>query len=357
MGFITRFPQIHSENVARPDPGIYFRIPDTLRNWPWSRHINPHYSVCKTETVAWFKEFKAFSPESQDAFDNCDFSLLGSLVYPSLNKAGCRVGCDLMTLYYMFDEYSDVANPIDTRQQADIIMDALHHPHRARQVGEWIGGEVTRQFWENAIKTGTPAFQRHFIDAFKVYTDGVVQEASDRAHNLIRDVETYLDVRRCSVGAEPAIILCGIHMDLPDSVLADPAIQKLTSTCIDMVVIANDLHSYNIEQALGEDGHNLVRVVMDEQGSTLEGALAWISHLHDDLIEVFLREYKRVPTQWGSPALNDQVAEYVQAIINWVRGHDCWNFESVRFFGKAGPEVMRTRVAKLLPLMLPSTTD
>jgi hypothetical protein len=29
---------------------------------------------------------------------------------------------------------------------ADIIMDALRSPHKARPKGEWVGGEVTRQY-------------------------------------------------------------------------------------------------------------------------------------------------------------------------------------------------------------------
>ncbi|KAF8872565.1 hypothetical protein BD779DRAFT_1679622 [Infundibulicybe gibba] len=96
------------------------------------------------------------------------------------------------------------------------------------------------------------------------------------------------------------------------------------------------------KQAVGEDGHNLVRVVMHEQGSTLEEAVAWISRLNDELVEVFLEEYERVPTQWGSPTLDAHVAEYILGIAYWLRGNEAWSYEGERYFGKEGLEVKRT---------------
>lgn len=66
---------------------------------------------------------------------------------------------------------------------------------------------------------------------------------------------------------------------------------------------------------------------MHEQGSTLEEAVAWISRLNDELVEVFLEEYKRVPTQWGSPTLDAHVAEYILGIAYWLRGNEAWSYE------------------------------
>jgi len=50
-----------------------------------------------------------------------------------------------MNLYFFFDEHSDLADEERTREQADIIMDALRNPHKPRPKGEWVGGPVTQQ--------------------------------------------------------------------------------------------------------------------------------------------------------------------------------------------------------------------
>lgn len=56
-----------------------------------------------------------------------------------------RSGCDLMHLFFMFDEYSDKSSPDEVLNQARIQMDAFHDPDKPRPDGEWVGGEIARQ--------------------------------------------------------------------------------------------------------------------------------------------------------------------------------------------------------------------
>lgn len=77
--------------------------------------------------------------------------------------------------------------------------------------------------------------------------DSVVQQAKDRDSSLIRDVESYFLVRRDTIGAKPSFTVCELHMNLPDEVIAHPIIAKLSSLCIDALIIGNDLCSYNVE--------------------------------------------------------------------------------------------------------------
>lgn len=51
-----------------------------------------------------------------------------------------------MNLFFVFDEWSDVSTPSETRVQADVIMDALRNPYKTRPSDEWVGGEVARQY-------------------------------------------------------------------------------------------------------------------------------------------------------------------------------------------------------------------
>ncbi len=33
-------------------------LPDTLANWQWPRHLNPHYAEVKKASAAWAKSFR-----------------------------------------------------------------------------------------------------------------------------------------------------------------------------------------------------------------------------------------------------------------------------------------------------------
>ena len=50
-----------------------------------------------------------------------------------------------MNMFFVYDKYSDVSHEDDIQVMADIIMDALHNPHKPGPEGEWVGGKVMRQ--------------------------------------------------------------------------------------------------------------------------------------------------------------------------------------------------------------------
>ncbi|KAF7333118.1 Terpene cyclase [Mycena venus] len=333
---------------AKDREPIQLLFPDTLCNWPWPRHLNPHFEVAKDESAAWLETFNAFSPKAQKAFNRCDFNLLASLAYPLLDKDGCRVGCDLMNLFFLIDEHFDKSDTNEARIQADIVMYALRNPHMIRPHGEWIGGEVARQFWLNAIRIATPTSQRRFIDEFHVYMDSMVQKAQDRTEDRIRGIDEYFEVRRVTIGVKAAIVINEIRMNIPDEVLRNEHIETLISASTDMILIANDLYSYNVEQARGDDRHNLVAIVMRALNLDLAATFEWISDHHDGLVEKFLAAFSRVP-HYRDPQLDHQVTELIHGLGNWVRGYDVWSFESERYFGKKGKEIQVTRTVELLP--------
>ena len=156
-------------------------IPNVLASarWQWPRRINPNYAVVKKEADAWLSSFQAFSPKAQDAFNRCDFSkcflsysvcililfdrpprlfslpysqkryshgeFIDQIICSVVHSEHARSGCDLMHLFFVFDEYSDRSPPPEVRKQKGVVMDALRNPHTPRPKGEWIGGEVARQ--------------------------------------------------------------------------------------------------------------------------------------------------------------------------------------------------------------------
>ncbi|KAM7187058.1 terpene cyclase [Naviculisporaceae sp. PSN 640] len=327
------------------------RLPDTLRNWPWRRTINPHYEECKTESEAWIESFRAFSPRAQKAFNRCNFSLLSSLAWANLDRDGCRIGCDLMHLFFVFDEHSDRSTQEETRQQAISIMDALRNPHKARPEGEFIGGRVAQEYWLNAIKTTSPIFQRRFIESFQRYVDSVVQQSSDRDHHCQRDITSYLALRRYTIGAEPSFVLNAMHMDLPDNVVSHPTLKRLEELATDMIILGNDIVSYDREQSQpGQAEHNIISAIMSSLNLDVQGAMDWVGVYHDGLVEEFLSEFSRLPVfPEESEQINAYVVEYANALANWVRASDSWGFESERYFGKDAPRIGREKTFVLRP--------
>ena len=156
-------------------------------------------------------------------------------------------------------------------------------------------------------------------------------------------------------------------MNIPDEVFEHPAMHDLHIATIDMLCIGNvsvydrlkaseleltyhllqDIVSYNLEQARGDDSHNIVTIVMNELKTDVEGAMDWVAKYHVELETKFFDALGRVP-KWGKP-IDSWVAEYCDGLGNWVRANDQWSFESERYFGTRGVEIMKSRWVTLMP--------
>lgn len=56
-----------------------------------------------------------------------------------------RVACDLMVLFFIYDEFTDNVDGDGARAYADLVMDVLRNPHAERPQGEPKLAEITRQ--------------------------------------------------------------------------------------------------------------------------------------------------------------------------------------------------------------------
>ena len=101
-----------------------------------------------------------------------------------------------------------------------------------------------------------------------------------------------------------------------------------------------------MEQARGDDKHNIVTVVMIELGVGINGAFKWVEQYHDELVSRSLRAYSNLP--WRKET-HPGILRYIDGLMNWVRANDSWSFESLRYFGEEGSKISESRVVTLLP--------
>ncbi|OJA11859.1 hypothetical protein AZE42_03257 [Rhizopogon vesiculosus] len=322
-------------------------LPDTMTNWPWPRIINPHFEAVKLEVDASFRDFKALSHESQEAFDKCDFARLAALLHPDVPREHLRIGCDLMNIYFIVDEYTDIENAAVTKRMVDLIIDTLHNPHEIRPEGECILGEIMRRFWARATQSASLPSQRRFLDSFIAYIRALVVEAFDRDQGHCRSINGYLKLRRDTCGVKSCFFVCEMGMDLPDEVFQHPVIAQLEECIIELCLIDNDMASYNREQATGDENHNLITAVMLELDLDVGGAMAWAARYHAEVQTRFIDALTKIPS-WG-PSVDVLVKEYIDGIAIWVRGHHSWSYESQRYFGTMGTQIQQTRLVPKLP--------
>ncbi|KNZ77923.1 hypothetical protein J132_03200, partial [Termitomyces sp. J132] len=149
------------------------------------------------------------------------------------------VGCDFMNWCFFFDECTDIATPQEAQEAQEMVtiaMDVIRNPDKERPHGEFIIGEATRQFWKLSSKCAS------------------------------------------------------------EEVFEDPLIRRLSNICVDLIILSNDICSYNVEQARGDADHNLVTILMHHENLDLNEAMKWIGDYASKIVREFLNDLDHVPS-------------------------------------------------------------
>ncbi|KAL7791176.1 isoprenoid synthase domain-containing protein [Trichoderma afarasin] len=311
------------------------RLPPLEAGWRWPRLVSSYLEEVEEECLKWSASFTAFDQETQ------------CLIHEKGKLKQIRSGCELMHLFFMFDEYSDKASPEEVLYQAQVMIDTLKSPETPRPKGEWIGGEIIRQFLLHLPSTATETFRARFGATWIQYVHSVVQQAQFRSESRILDLEDFLAVRRHTSGAPSTIAFYEMNSDIPDDIREHPVIRELEVLAVDLIVIANDILSYNKEQAIGDDEHNIVTILMSQYNLDVQQGIDMAGDLADEKMDRFYYLYPQVPRYVGPVDL--EVQTLVDGMAQCVSGVFHWSYESQRYFGKRGMEIKRTRQLRLLP--------
>ncbi len=113
---------------------------------------------------------------------------------------------------------------------------------------------------------------------------------------------------------------------------------------------SQDLLSYNKEQAVGDDEHNIVTVIMKEFDLDVQEAFDEAGRLSDRKIDRFYHLYNNLP-RWAE-SVNLDVHRFVNDMAQCVSGVMHWSYESQRYFGNRGLVVKQTRLMQMLPRVI-----
>ncbi|KAH7884649.1 terpenoid synthase [Phlebopus sp. FC_14] len=316
-------------------------LPDLLSSCPLKfGEANPHYKEAGAESKAWINAYNVVSIDKRASFDRCYTELLCSRVYPYAGYEELRTCCDLINLLFVFDDFSDDMGSEDAWSACD----TFYHSMTDLDVDDnSVLARITSNFRERfTFRAKSGCFER-FLVRFRDYTEAVAKEAELREFGDVPDLCNYVALRR----ENSAVQLClsmveyNLGIELPDAVIEDPAFQSAYWAVVDMVCWSNDIYSYKSEQSRGHGGNNIVTVLVLEEGISVQDAMDRAGVVFGELMDRYLRDKCRIRS-WG-PEIDEDVAQYMDAIGYWVVGNLQWSFETPRYFGDQREEVLRTR--------------
>ena len=107
-----------------------------------------------------------------------------------------------------------------------------------------------------------------------------------------------------------------------------------------------------MEQARGISGNNLVTVLMETQGLTLQEAADRSGQMFNTMVQQFLKDKNELITRpfssrGYSPNVDKGVMRCIESMEQMIIGYIGWCFDTPRYFGNEYKEVLKTRLIKL----------
>ncbi|KAI0328233.1 terpenoid synthase [Cubamyces sp. BRFM 1775] len=327
-------------------------IPDLLANWPWPRAVNPLYDDVSIEANQWFKSFKLFTPKSQRAFDRGDIARIAAMAVPRGSRDHLRSCMDFANVAFSVDEYTDKQPPSIVRDLADgciAVMQNRTFEDKGR--GPTVFNEFFSQFWKGAMKVATPQSAKQLASTLTDYLNGTHREAESVVTGDFLEYERYLQIRLESIGVRMFYAMCGLPLSIPDRVFEDPLFVELQYLGSELVLLDNDIISYNRERAMSMAEFNSITIIMAQFGLSYADAVGWlvgrIAQLENRYMEI--HEYFK-SRAYDDGMVRRDVLQLLDLMGNLRAANYYWSFESGRYFGTLGEETPKTHQCPMAPI-------
>jgi len=205
-----------------------------------------------------------------------------------------------------------------------------------------------RDLMKRVIATSLTNTTGRFQKVLEGFYYSQAQRDFDPANNVFLSIDAYMTHRRINGGGYISFLIMEIALalDLPDSVVEHPVLQRILNIAIDIGILCNDVCSYNREQS---EGHyiNVIPVAMNELGLNLQGAIDYAAEQVRVLSAEWVAEMANVPS-WDDPEMDKQVAKYLRGLQYAIKGNAFWHLESGRYFNDGEREEIKCTMMVML---------
>lgn len=202
------------------------------------------------------------------------------------------------------------------------------------------------QVREQLLPYVTQEWLNRFIHSNQQYMDAIVTDAalhSYREQVNYPTIQEYIRIREKIVAVFPCLDLLEIVAGflLPETVFALPAIQRIRGIASLLTGFCNDLFSVEKERKEHE-AMNLVLVVQQEKGCSLDEAYAEALRIHDAYLEEYLQLQSSLP---DLGVYNKPLNNYLFHVNQLVQGNLLWHLKTRRYILFGGAESQESAVS------------
>lgn len=222
--------------------------------------LNPYYRSVRADSEQWLTNNWQCDEKARKKVSAIDFSYFCAILAPKASHDRFRLICDWGNWVFPFDDLFDDGDLREDVERAVLMIERLLDAMQDAKAPTPLptGAEAEQRLvdchtniWER-LQSGTEnsGVRERFMCAMQDYCQGALQQVQDCSTSHSRDPEDLLTVRRSSIGALPlyALVEFGHQLDIPKRVFEHDSIQKINILGVDLILIQNDILSYQKEE-------------------------------------------------------------------------------------------------------------
>ncbi|KAF7913584.1 hypothetical protein EAE99_010610 [Botrytis elliptica] len=341
------------KHVARRPP--FVRVPDLFGSIMATKPIvNPNYFAAKARGDRWIARIMNFNKAVAARNSKVDLCFLASIWAPDASEERLVMMLDWNHWVFLFDDQFDeghlkedpAAAAEEVKQTIAIMGDnaPLYTPE-SNPIRY-----VFQECWKRLKSVSSKEMQQRWIVQHERYFEQLVVQVKQQVggQNFTRDVDAYMDLRRGTIGAYPAINLSeyGAGVNVPQHVYDHPSLQECMRVSADLVILVNDVLSYRKDLELGVD-HNLMSLLMERDNLSAQQAVDKIGDMVNECYRRWYLALAALPS-YGEK-IDYEVMKFVEICRAVAQGNLYWSFQTGRYLGPEGHDVHETGIMYLPP--------
>lgn len=173
-------------------------------------------------------------------------------------------------------------------------------------------------------------WMRRFVKSVKEHFDSTVWEATNRSMGIVPDIEMYIRMRPVTGGlkVDTQFVDIAEHAFPSSEVWRDHLVRRMSQASDNAVCWANDIFSLD-KEIQRNDVHNLVLVLQQTEGCTLQAAVRHAIEMCNAEVQVFVESCAQLQPFDGH--VDDRLERFVAILQARMRGFVDWAQESGRY--------------------------
>ncbi len=313
-------------------PGLYC---------PFSSQINKYVDVIEEYSLEWVLRFNLLANESTyKRFCKSKFFLLAASAYPYSNIEELKIAHDWLSWVFIWDDQCDLS---DLGKKPEVLK--VFHQRFLEILN---GAQVTNQdigvtfalsnLRERTLAKSSLTWFNHFICSFEKWLQGCVEEATIRAQGIIPDLDTYMMIRKSSVGVDAFLALTEFchNLMIPNFLRKHEKFVQMQFLTGHIIACCNDIFSASREISNG-DVNNLVLVLHEQFKIPLNQAVNRVAEIHNTAVQKMMDLETSIP-KFGEET-DTEAAKFILGMHYWIRSNHDWYSQTGRYQSIEGLEL------------------